>query len=161
MTFTCLPLPPGAFAYKELMCDPFVLLAPRCSALANEVNPLSLEKIAEQELIGLGLCPEATLVEEHFRRHGLRLEFVFRSNDNSTVLGLVAAGLGVALVPALLVEPSDAHTVALKIDAQIPARRIGLAWHENRSLSPAEERFLAAAESACSELEQHWLSVDC
>jgi DNA-binding transcriptional LysR family regulator len=54
----------------------------------------------------------------------------------------------------LLVEPSDAHTVALKIDAQIPARRIGLAWHENRSLSPAEERFLSAAESACSELEQ-------
>ena len=153
MAFTCLPVTDDTFAFKELMRDPFVLLAPCDSSVADQPTPLTLEAIAEQTLIGLGMCPEATIVERYFSRQGLNLDFVFRSSDNGTVLGLVAAGVGAALVPGLLVEPADSSTVALAIDPRIPVRQIAVAWHRDRQLTSAAETFVLAAAEACRDLE--------
>ena len=41
------------------------------------------------------------------RRAGTEPRVVFRSDDNGTVQGLVGAGIGVALVPRLTLQPTD------------------------------------------------------
>ena len=43
----------------------------------------------------------------HLRRTGHEPTFVFRSNDNPTIQGFVAAGLGYALMPRLTVDEDD------------------------------------------------------
>ena len=51
--------------------------------------------------------PGPELAEAHLHRSGLEPRVVFRSNDNATVQGLVAAGLGAAFVPLLAVDADD------------------------------------------------------
>lgn len=65
-------------------------------------------------------------------------------DDLPTVRGLVAAGLGVALVPAMGEDPQPAGGPAVRLVglADDGARRdIGLAWSTERSMLPAAEIF--------------------
>ena len=77
---------------------------------------------------------------------------VFRSDDNGTVQGLVAAGVGAALVPRLSVEPNDERVAILDLE-RVPPRVIGIAWHRDRYRSPSG-MFVDVAREVCSELEQ-------
>jgi DNA-binding transcriptional LysR family regulator len=151
MTFACLPRPDRSITFLELMLDPFVLLVPPRSPLADRTAPLTLDEIANERLIGLDLCVEAVAVERYFEEHGVKLDFAFRSSDNGTLMGLVAAGVGAALVPGLLVDPADSQTVAIKLDERIPARRIALAWHPDREAA-LTAKFARAAREACRQL---------
>ena len=45
------------------------------------------------------------MVEAQLRASGVEPNFVFRSDDNGTIQGLVGAGVGIALMPRLTVEP--------------------------------------------------------
>ena len=58
---------------------------------------------------------------------------------------LVAARVGVALVPRLTVEPGDTRVRAIPIVPSLPARQIYLAWLRSRGSSPAVRAFVAAA----------------
>jgi DNA-binding transcriptional LysR family regulator len=152
ITFACVPRPERPITFQELLIDPFVLVVARKSPLANRATPLSLEEIAGERLVGLDLCVEAIAVENYFAKHRFELDFVFRSSDNGTLLGLVAAGVGAALVPGLLVDPADTETVAIELDERIPARRIALAWHQDRPAALPVEMFVRAAWEACRQL---------
>lgn len=66
---------------------------------------------------------------------------------------LVAAGMGVALVPRLTVEASDDSIVVINMTDPLPARHIVLAWHRDRFRSPAMDAFIAAARAYCTGLE--------
>ena len=41
----------------------------------------------------------------------------------------------------------------LGIEGGVPDRRIAIAWHRDRALSPAARAFIALAQQLCSELE--------
>jgi DNA-binding transcriptional LysR family regulator len=92
-------------------------------------------------------------VENRFRDAGLEPRIVFRSDDNGTIQGLVAAGVGIALVPLLTVEPAQEGTAVLAL-ADVPPRRIGIAWHRDRYRSPAMRAFVENAQSVCSRVEE-------
>ena len=53
---------------------------------------------------------------------------------------MVAAGIGVALVPLLTVDPSDDRIAVVDLGDRVPARLIGVAWHRDRLRTPAAER---------------------
>jgi LysR family transcriptional regulator, transcription activator of glutamate synthase operon len=68
----------------------------------------------------------------------------FEGDDLPTVLGFVAAGLGVAIVPALRKGSPDAVPRSLhyvEISDPRAARAIGLTWSTERRLLPAAELF--------------------
>ena len=44
-------------------------------------------------------------VRDHWERHGIHLEPAFRIRDDSVILGMVAQGLGISIMPRLAVEP--------------------------------------------------------
>ncbi len=84
---------------------------------------------------------------------------VFRSDDNGTVQGLVAAGMGVAFVPLLTVEPNDDRVAVLELVPSAPPREIGIAWHRDRYRSPAAAAFVETAQLVCSGLESSGQAV--
>src|SRR6476659_9391302 len=82
LTFADLPLIEGPFEAVELLRDPYVLVVPADSALAEEGTAPSLREIAELDLIGHKHCRSLTNLEAVFRRP---LHYVFQSDHNQTV----------------------------------------------------------------------------
>jgi DNA-binding transcriptional LysR family regulator len=152
VAFAIFPLPPGPFEGVELLCDPYVLVAPAGSPLAARGRPLTLDDIAQLPLISFRQCRSMARVEEHLAARGMQAQIVFRSDDNGTVQGLVAAGMGVALAPRLTVEAADPRIVVLDLEDDIPPRRISLVWHRDRHRSAAARAFVEAARAICADL---------
>ena len=74
----------------------------------------------------------------------------FESQDLGTIEGLVAAGLGVALVPEELAGVSG--TAGVQIAGAPGAHRtIGLTWRLDRRLPPAAERLRSSITAGRSE----------
>jgi DNA-binding transcriptional LysR family regulator len=153
LAFALLPLPEGPFAFVELMRDPWVLLVPADSPLARHDEPVSLDEFAHLPLIGARLHRCRMEVDAHFLARGLKPDYAFRSDENGTVHGLVAAGMGLGIVPQLAVDPHDRRVVALQLGSEPSPRAIALAWHRDRDGSPAAEAFVAIAVELCAELE--------
>jgi DNA-binding transcriptional LysR family regulator len=152
LSFTVLPLAEGPFEAVELMRDPFVVIVPADSDLADAGALPSLAEMRELSIIGSRHCFAGAQVERFLESRGVALKVVFRSDDNGTVQGLVGAGMAAALMPLLAVEPNDDQIVALATPEDLPPRRIGLAWHRHRALSPAARTFVECAVDLCASL---------
>ena len=83
--------------------------------------------------------------ETYLRGRVPDLNVVFRTDDNGTLMGLVAEGLGVAVVPRLVVNPRNPALVALPFGTRIPPRDIAIVWHRDRYRSAAAEAFAVLA----------------
>ena len=151
LTFAMLPLLEGPFEFQELMRDPYVLVVPAEHELADREHA-SLGALDGLAVIGNRACRSTSLVERDLELRGLRTAIGFRSDDNGTVQGLVAAGLGAALVPLLTVDVHDERVRVLEVDPGIPERRIALAWHRDRHRSPAARAFLELAAEVCTDV---------
>jgi DNA-binding transcriptional LysR family regulator len=154
LSFVMPPLPDGPFEMVELMRDPWVLLVPADSPLATHREPPSLREVAELPLIGARLCRSREQIHAQFRARGLEPSYVFHSDENNTVRGLVAAGAGIALIPKLAVDPNDERVLAVELEPKVPPRVIALAWHRDRYRSRAAEAFVELASEVCTRLEQ-------
>ena len=152
LSFVMPPLPDGPFEMSELMRDPWVLLVPADSPLADRPGPISLREVAELPLIGSRLCRSRHQLNAHFLARGLDPAYVFESDENTTVHGLVAAGAGVAITPKLAVNPNDDRVLAIELGPKVPPRVIAIAWHRDRYRSPAAPAFDELARELCVEL---------
>jgi DNA-binding transcriptional LysR family regulator len=148
LTFSDLPLVDGPFESVELLRDPYVLVVPADSEIAERGTAPPLREIAELDLIGHKYCRTLTRLEGAFRRP---LQYVFQSDHNQTVQALVAAGVGVALVPGLTMDPQDESTVLLELP-KLPPRVIAVAWHRDRYRTPAARSFVVTAQEVSAEL---------
>jgi DNA-binding transcriptional LysR family regulator len=154
LSFAMPPLPEGPFAMVELMQDPWVLLVPSGSPLAARQEPVSIREVAELPLIGARLCRSREQVHSYFRARGLEPSYVFHSDENNTVHGLVAAGAGIALITKLAVDPNDERVVAIELGSKVPPRVIALVWHRDRYRPQAAEAFTELARELCLALER-------
>jgi DNA-binding transcriptional LysR family regulator len=109
----CSPLEEGPFEWVELLRDPYVLLVAADSPFADREAAPSLRELEQLPLIGWRTD----------RKHDLPgVEYAFRSDDNGTVLGLVAAGMGVAAVPRLVFDPYHEDVVDLTPGSRVAPR---------------------------------------
>ena len=150
LTFADLPLTEGPFEFAELLRDPWLLVVSADSPLADRPTPPPLREIANLDLIGFRQCRSMTQIEAALRRP---IEFVFRSDHNGTVQGLVGAGVGAALLPSLAVDPNDEATRQIELGPNVPPRLIAVAWHRDRHKSPAARAFTELATEVCAELD--------
>jgi len=153
LSFADLPLHPGPFESVELMDDPYVLVVPASSPLA-QAGPAGLDEIADLPLIGHWTCRVLPRVEAELRAQGVDPNFVFRSDIIGTVQALVAAGVGNAIVPRLAVDFADEQVsvVDLAPDVPVQPRVIALFWHRDRYRSPAALGFVEAAREVCAQV---------
>jgi DNA-binding transcriptional LysR family regulator len=153
LAFCSPPLPSGPFEAAELMSDPHILLVPADSPLARH-RSATLDDLGDLPLIGAHSCRSTEVVEEALRRVGYEPSFGFRSDDNGTVQGLVAAGVGVALWPLLAVATDDPRVRVIRLEPEVPRRRIAVLWHRDRHRSPAARAFVEIAREVCAEVER-------
>src|SRR6266508_3842905 len=139
------------FKTTELLKDPYVLLVPAGSPLADK-QPVPLDDLVDCRFVAQHMVACQQFLESSLRRYGFEPHVVLRSSDNGTVQGLVAAGLGVAIVPLLTVDENDPKVVVRQLDPPVPARTIVVANHPDRYLSPAAEAFLDTARQVGAEL---------
>jgi DNA-binding transcriptional LysR family regulator len=145
--FVTLPLPQGPFAANELLVDPFVALARRDSGFGGRQRR-TLAELAEQPLICARTCRCGAAAEALLRSTVGPLEVAYRSDDNDTIRGLVAAGLGVALVPRLLAGPVDEELEIVELTDALPPRRIAVAWHREREANEVRDALIAVSATA-------------
>lgn len=153
LAFCSLPLAEGPFDALELMSDPYVLVVPAESDLAERPFA-SLADLVAMPLIGSQTCNSGVVLEEELRELGAEPAYAFRSDDNGTVQGLVAAGYGAALVPLLSVMPGDPRVKVLRLQPAVPRRRLAVAWHRDRHRSPAARTFVELAQAVGVEVER-------
>ncbi len=142
LTFADLPLGEGPFEWTELLQDPYVLLVSARSELAELEAAPSLRDVAKLPLIGRRSTDEP---ERFLAGRVPELNVVFRTDDNGTLAALVAEGLGAAIEPSLVVDPSDRAVKMLPFGSRIPPRSLVLAWHRDRYRSPAAQVFVELA----------------
>ena len=82
--------------------EPMVAALPADSPLAK-AKTLTLKALAEQTVILYPASPRPSFADQvltQFRAHGFPLTNVYETNGLQTAVGLVAAGVGVSIVPA-------------------------------------------------------------
>jgi LysR family transcriptional regulator, transcription activator of glutamate synthase operon len=130
------PLPtPGEFAAITLDEQPLVVTVPAGHRLAGRVWVRMAELAGESFVAtkaGSGLREET---DELAAAAGFTCKLAFEGEAVHTLRGLVATGLGVAVLPvAVPVPPQGVVEIPLRPRA---ARRIGLIWVSDRPMAPA------------------------
>jgi len=141
LAITSIRRPAGAHGWQPLQEERLVLVVPAHHRLAGRTR-VGLEVLSEEELVttplGFGF---RSLVDGLLRDAGVVPRISFESQDLATIEGLVAAGLGVAVLPEPFAGLSG--TVGIAITAAAARRTIGLVWRTDRALPAPAERFRA------------------
>ncbi len=123
--------------HQTILTEELLLALPAKHPLAGRKG-LSLKQVAEEPFIlmksGHGFR-QITL--DLYRKAGLEPKVVFESGGIETVQALVAAGLGISLVPQMVAK--YAGVVYASISQPKADRTLSLAWRKKAKLSPAAE----------------------
>ncbi len=143
--FVVLPVGEAPLETNELVHDPYVLVVAAESPYATAAELPTLAQIGAEPLVGFKAHRSLEPVEAALRGAGVEPRYAFRSNDNGTVQGVVAAGIGNAILPRLTVDPADTRLVVRELGDEVPPRVIAIARHRDRYNSPAARGFVDAA----------------
>jgi LysR family hydrogen peroxide-inducible transcriptional activator len=123
--------------HETVLTEELLLALPQSHPLAGK-KTLSLKQVAQEPFIlmksGHGFR-QITL--DLYRQEGLEPKVVFESGGIETVQALVAAGLGISLVPRMVARfPKVSYAGIARLKA---VRTLALAWRKKAPLSPAGE----------------------
>ena len=146
----------GDFDTRHLLNDPFRLLA---RPGQFPVGPVQISAIGDEPLVGQHQNSCQLINEAGLRSAGVEPSYVFRTNDNGTVAAMVRAGMGVAVLPLLCVEPEDPRVSLHPLEPEFPGREISIAWRRGHTLSPAAERFIELAVEVSTDVEARFAEL--
>ncbi|MEU0941436.1 LysR family transcriptional regulator [Streptomyces canus] len=136
----------GDVEHRKLLDDPYLLVA---GAGTFPDGPVSLDRLDGAPMVAWPLTCDQPLMEQALARSGARPQIVFRSAVNDTLLSMVRAGLGSALLPWLAVRgagvPSDDRLRIHELRPSLPPREIYLHWQAGRVHSPLAARAVEVA----------------
>jgi len=129
---------------RPIALEPLRLALPRDHQLASQPR-IHLSDVAGEAFISLRPASALRkLTDDLCEQAGFRPAVVFEGEDLSTVRGFVAAGLGVAIVPAPRAGSPESATGPVLyrvIPGTGAVREICLTWSAERRLLPAAELF--------------------
>ena len=152
LSFAIQPIPEGPFEVRELMRDPYVVVAAAGSPLAR-IRPRAAD-LATVPMVGYRHGATQDSAEEFLRGLGVRPRVVFRSTDNGTVQAMVASGLGCSLSPLLAVDETDPKVRLVPLLEPVPPRVLVILWHRDRYRPPAAAAFADTAVAVAREIER-------
>lgn len=125
-----------------LLDDPMFAALPLQHPLANK-SRVRLKDLANESWISTtDACSCASLVRTHCIRMGFEPEVTFESDDYLAIQGLVAAGVGVALIPTLALTTVRDDIVIRDLGNEAPVRKIAAATLPGAQRSPAARAML-------------------
>ena len=154
-----LPLHDDQLHAEFLFEEPFLLAVPESHPLANH-GPLSLDDLSSQTLLLLedGHCLRDQALDV-CRTAGAGENGGFRATSLETLRQMVAANVGVTLLPSLAVKPPVAQSDAIRLlpfhDPQ-PSRRIAMAWRRSSAMGA----FLMQLAGEFKQLPRELLATD-
>jgi DNA-binding transcriptional LysR family regulator len=138
----------------ELLEDPMYLALPREHPLAGK-DRLRLEDLADEAWVQTARSsPCARHVVRICHAAGFEPQVSFESDDYQTVQGLVAAGVGVALIPELALSIVREQIAVRALSPSPPVRQVIAAVPAGARLVPAAPAMLGVLVAAAREYEQ-------
>ena len=154
-----MPIHADQLHVEPLFEEPFLLAVPEHHRLANAKH-LQLRDLAKESLLLLedGHCLRDQALDVcHLAGAGEKTGF--RATSLETLRQMVAANVGVTLLPVLAVQPPVPRSETIRLlefkDAR-PSRQIAMVWRK----SSAQEPFLGKLAELIRELPAHLLSAD-
>lgn len=135
---------------RLLGTDPYVAVLPPDGVL-DGATEMPMRALATHGLIGGLAGGTQTFIEDHIRASGITPRYVFRSNDNGAMQGMVRGGMGIAIMPRLAVDLTDTAVRILPVSPTIPARSLLLATPRDPMLTEAARHFADVAADVCRE----------
>jgi DNA-binding transcriptional LysR family regulator len=137
----------------ELLEDPLYLALPRAHALAGK-SGLRLEDLRGEAWVQTSRAsPCARHVVRSCHAAGFEPNVSFESDDYQTVQGLVAAGVGVALIPELALSVVREDIAIRTLAPRPPVRQVIAAAPTDARLSPATPAMLGILEESAKRYE--------
>jgi len=123
-------------AWVYLWSEELFVTVPLGHRFAERKN-INLHELEDEPLVAMKSSYSLRiLVDQFFDLAGIHPEITFEGDDVSTISGLVAAGLGVSLLPKLAgVEHPELRYIPVSFP--ICKRAVGVAWNTQRKLPPA------------------------
>jgi DNA-binding transcriptional LysR family regulator len=128
----------------HLLDDPLYLALPQSHPLADKPD-LRLEELADESWIvstSSSTCPDAAIFLRVCQTAGFEPRIVFQSDDYFAIQGFVAAGVGLSLIPDLVLVSVRDDIVIRSLGSQPPVRRIVAASLAESYSSPARQAML-------------------
>jgi len=140
-----LPLHEESLHTQFLFEEPFVLAVPENHPLAQKHKRLKLDDLEDESLLLLedGHCMRDQALEV-CQLAGAGERSGFRATSLETLRQMVAANVGITLLPTLAIKPPMARTDnvrLLEFAGHPPSRRIALAWRKSSSMGLFLKRF--------------------
>src|SRR5579872_399757 len=138
----------------HLFDDPMYVALPAGHALAD-VDSVTLESFAAEPwmLATPRSCPDSRLLLRACHAAGFEPRVAFESDDYSVILGFVAAGVGVALIPDMMARGVRDDVVIRPLEPPPPPRQIMAALPESYR-SPAMDAMLGVLR----EVGEEWVA---
>src|SRR5207302_9140686 len=128
---------PKGIGRVELLSDPMYLALPRDHQLAAR-GRIRLQDLREEAWVQTSHhSPCARHVVRSCHAAGFEPNVSFESDDYQTVQGLVAAGVGVALIPELALSTVRADIAIRALSPRSPVRRVVAATPRGAGVAPA------------------------
>lgn len=139
--FTTLPVPEGC-SYLPLCADPLLAILPKTHPLAKG-SSVPIAALAKEPFITL-LQNSTQDIHRALDQANVRLHVRLTTKDDYALIAMVEKGLGVSIVPSLLMGGRKEEVALLPLEP--PATRtIVLAMRQEQTLSPAAEKFVQCA----------------
>jgi DNA-binding transcriptional LysR family regulator len=152
------PYETGPLEVRPLLEDPMVFLAPAGAPEAGQ-RVVDIGDVAHLPMIGTRNPGCRQIIDDAFRQAPVSPTYVFRSDDNPTIQGLIGSGLAYAVLPLLTVDENDPHVAVIPIRPEPPPRRLGIAWHPDRRPPLALLPLVEAATEICRDLDEQWAAL--
>ena len=135
-----------------LLRDEFVLMVPKDHALVHH-KAVRIASLGTERFV---LYPKGSGGRDLFidacRQAGFEPYIAFESDDRETILGLVAAGVGITFVPRLIAHHTRVDgPVMIDIIEPRLVREVGIVWRRHRYLPQAARNFIALLEKLVHE----------
>ncbi|PRS64200.1 LysR family transcriptional regulator [Bacillus pumilus] len=83
------------------------------------------------------------LIKKLLKERGVKPQVLFEIGDNNTLISMVQEGLGVTIIPTLILPPQMSHTKVIPLETSV-YREINLAFKSFKAASPSTKRWIEA-----------------
>ena len=145
----------GALRYYPLIRDPVVLVLPRGHPAADPARPVDLEKLRDEPWLAAPAGePSRQAVDRLLASTGGMPQAPWEFEGLSTILSLVARGIGIAALPRLTLAVGDRRVAVRELPGPTEARDVYAVARASSVRRPSVAVILAALNAAVERLSR-------
>ena len=145
----------GALRYYPLIRDPVVLVLPRGHPAADPARPVDLEKLRDEPWLAAPAGePSRQAVDRLLASTGGMPQAPWEFEGLSTILSLVARGIGIAVLPRLTLAVGDRRVAVRELPGPTEARDVYAVARASSVRRPSVAVILAALNAAVERLNR-------